>query len=373
MPPVLRLRRGGAPDHEGIRELAEAVYGVPRSPASIRWLYEDNPAGPAEIWLAEDSGTGQIVGCRPVFPWRMCIDGRVVLVRQAGDAMTHPGFRGRGVFSALVTHAWSELRDRGIPFGFSFSEPGSLSVYRKTSVGDGTGTREVLHFQRMVYPLAASPLLPRMPVVAAAAIDRAAGAVQRRRLRLPGDLSVFTVRRFGEAFDDLWARTADRDAVLTVRDSRYLNWRFLDGPAGPFQVLGLRRHGALIGYVAFEVDARRHGWIADLLGPPDPGTTTALLKAALAAMLERGCVKASIWAAVESRAYPWLRRLGFLPRERPWPMAVHVYRPGAEAEAALDPHRWWSWYGDRDVERLVAPPDETPVAARGAARRQAIP
>jgi GNAT superfamily N-acetyltransferase len=345
------VRPGGPEDHEAIRGLVEAVYGVPRSPESFHWLYAANPAGPAELWVAEDPATGRIVGCRPLFPWRVRAGGRVLAVRQAGDAMTHPDFRGRGIFSALVVRAWTHLRDQGIPFAFSFSQPGSLSVYRKTSVGEGTGTRETLHFRRLAYPLS-------LPV-----LGGATRALQRRRLRLTGDLSVFEVHRFGEEFDALAdASTAGPGTVATVRDARYLNWRFIDAPGGPFEVVGVRRRGALAGAVAFEVDAGGRGFIVDLVAPPAPDSVDALLRATLLAMLERGCRRVSIWAAEETRAYHWVRRFGFVPREGPFPMAVHVYHPGPDAQAALDGARWWAWYGDRDVERAASEPREALVA-----------
>ena len=351
------LRLGDAADHPGVCRLAEAVYGLPRSLDSVRWLYQMNPAGPCRLWLAEDKKTRDIVAVRPVFPWRMRVGDQELLVAQAGDAMTHPDFRGRGIFGALVQAAWSELRDQGLPFSFSFSNAGSLSVYKKITVGDGprAGTHEVLRFQRMVYPLSLRLMRERVrglgPLIRG--LDLANRAVQRRHLALPPHLSVFPVQRFGEEFDDLWARSAAYPGVLTVRDSRYLNWRFIDTPTRGFQVLGLRSRGDLIGYVAFEIDAQGNGWIADLFGPAERDIVAALLRASLGAMLERGSLKASIWVARENRVFTLLRSFGFLPRDDCFPMAVHVYHDGAEAETALEAARWWAWYGDRDVECLA--------------------
>lgn len=348
------LRRGDAADYPGLGRLWEAVYGVPRSLDSLRWLYEQNPAGRCELWLAEDGHTKEIIASRPVFPWRMRVGDRELVVREAGDAMTHPEFRGRGIFSALVQASWSALRDQGIPFAFSFSNANSLSVYKKTTVGNGprAGTHEVLGFRRMVYPLSARLLRKRMSALGGliARLDLATRAFQRWRLALRDHLSVFPVTRFGAEFDDLWARTAGRHGVLTVRNSRYLNWRFIDTPGGGFRVLGLRSHGELAGYVAFGIDAQGDGSIADLFGPPEPGIIAALLGASLAAMLENGAVKASIWVAQESRAFAVIRSFGFIPRDECFPMAVHVYNDGAEAETALDAQQWWAWYGDRDVQ-----------------------
>jgi len=167
---------------------------------------------------------------------------------------------------------------------------------------------------------------------------------------------VFCVDRFDREFDDLWIRTAQQYGVLTVRDSRYLNWRFMDPPTGAFQVLGLRTQGELVGYIAFEVDAQGNGWIADLFGLPNPEIVAALLRASLGAMLEMGCATASILVATDNPFVRVIRDVGFFQRADRFPMAVHVYRDGVDAETALDARRWWAWYGDRDVERLAKHP-----------------
>ena len=355
-----KIRRGDASDYEGTRHLWETVHGVPRSPESIHWLYEANPAGPCQLWVAEEMGTGRIVATRPVFPWRVRVGHREVLVAQAGDAMTHPEFRRRGVFTSLVQVVWSELRDQGVPFSFSFSNAGALSVYRKTAVGQGfrAGTHEVLWFRRLVYPLSWRLILGRTPAIAGliSGLDLPRRVFPRRRLTLPKHLSVFRVDRFDREFDDLWIRTAQQYGVLAVRDSRYLNWRFMDPPTGAFQVLGLRTQGELVGYIAFEVDAQGNGWIADLFGLPNPEIVAALLRASLGAMLEMGCATASILVATDNPFVRVIRDVGFFQRADRFPMAVHVYRDGVDAETALDARRWWAWYGDRDVERLAKHP-----------------
>ena len=348
------IRRGDAADFPAIARLHEATYGVPRALNSFRWLYEANPAGRCQLWLAEDRGSGQLVGTRPVFPWRLWIQGREVRAAQLGDAMTHPQFRGRGIFTALVRVAWSTLLEQGVPLTYSFSNPESLSVYKKTTVGVGrcVGTREVLWFRRMVRPLSLKVLLGRVPGAGGivGAVDRVPRAYLQRRLALPGKFSVFPVHHFGGEFDELWARARDAYGVLTVRDSEYLNCRFINAPRGSFRVLSVRHCGELAGYIAFEVDSLGCGWITDLFGLAQSEVMAALLKAALARMLEDGAVKVSVRVATANASYPLMRELGFIARDDLYPMAVHVYRDGRESEAALDATRWWAWFGDRDVE-----------------------
>ena len=353
------FRRGTADDLASVADLSHVVYGLHRSPESIRWLYQQNPAGPCAFWLSEDRLTRRIVALRPVFPWRLSVGGREIRAAQAGDAMTHPEYRGRGLFSALVKAAWSELRDDNVPLGFSFSNPGSLSVYRKIVIGRGprAGTHVVLQFRRMVFPLSLRLARERFgaPAMLVNGLDVAYRAFRRHRWMPAGHLSAFTVDRFGSEFDELWHRTSAKFGVLTVRDSRYLNWRFIDSPSGSYRVIGLRSRGTLIGYVAFEVDGGGTGSIADLFGSPEPEVIGALLSISLSTMLAAGCLKASLWTAAESELFAIVKRFGFIPRDDSFPMAVHVFQDGPEAAAALEGRQWLAWFGDRDVEHLVSP------------------
>ena len=364
------FRRGTSGDLTSVAELSRAVYGVDRTAESIRWLYEQNPAGPCAFWLAEDRPGSRVVALRPVFPWRLSVGGRAIQSAQAGDAMTHPSYRGQGLFSALVKSAWTELREANVPFGFSFSNPGSLSVYRKIVVGSGprAGTHVVLQFRRMVYPLSLRLARERFPAPSALVdrLDVAYRAFRRHRWTPAGGFTPFEVERFDEEFDDLWARVSSQYGVLTVRDSKYLNWRFVDSPSGRYEVIGLRRHGRLAGYVAFELDGCGTGSIADLFAVPDPQILITLLSLSLTAMLAAGCLRASLWTAAESMLFSIVRRFGFVPREDSFPMAVHVFHDGPEAALALDGRQWLAWFGDRDVEHLVAPAAEsggTPISS----------
>jgi hypothetical protein len=173
---------------------------------------------------------------------------------------------------------------------------------------------------------------------------------------LPPHLSVFPIPRFDAEFDGLWERHATRFGALTVRDSRYLNWRFVDAPSGRYQAIGVRSRGALAGYVAFEMDESGTGSIADLFGILEPEVVNALLAAGLSAMLAAGCLKASLWTPEQSLLFGLIRRFGFVPRDDAFPMAVHVYHDGPEAAVALTGREWLAWFGDRDVEAATPAP-----------------
>jgi predicted N-acetyltransferase YhbS len=351
----IRIRTGTVADYERIGRLHASVYGVPRSGTHMDWLYDQNPAGRCRLWVAEDAHSGEIVSTRPVFPWRVRIAGRDVLAAQAGDAMTDPRYRNRGVFGALVRTAWSALREEGIPFVFSFSNPGSLAVYRKIAAEGGTTSAgNLLSFRRLTYPLSIRALVDRVPTLhKAAALERVARRLLRRRLRPLAGYTAERVSRFDEEVDRLWERVADRYGVMTVRTHTHLNWRYLRAPSGPFDAILLRHEGRPVAYIIFEAGSDGHAAIADLFAPPDGAIIAELLKACLGALLDRAAVAVSVHAAEGSPFSAALRRFGFVPRADRAPFAVHALRECADAETALQADRWLLWYGDRDVERVA--------------------
>src|SRR5260370_41259876 len=124
--------------------------------------------------------------------------------------------------------------------------------------GPRAGRDGVLRSLRMAYPLSLRLVRDRVPGLGRLIprLDVASRAVQRRHLALPRYLSVFPGQRFGEEFDDLWARSAANHGVLTVRDSRYLTWRVIDTPTPGRCGPRLRARGGRGRCGAFRIAAR---------------------------------------------------------------------------------------------------------------------
>lgn len=59
-------------------------------------------------------------------------------------------------------------------------------------------------------------------------------------LELPADSEI----------DATMSRFAERQAVVQIRDAKFVHWRFLSDPVRPHDLLAVRRHGRLVGYVA---------------------------------------------------------------------------------------------------------------------------
>jgi hypothetical protein len=92
----------------------------------------------------------------------------------------------------------------------------------------------------------------------------------------PGDTEVREIGRFGQDVDHLWERTRRDFPVIFPRDSRFLNWRFVDCPDLNYRRFTAHRGGKTVGYVVLrrsEPVELRQGIIVDLYAARDDATT----------------------------------------------------------------------------------------------------
>ena len=84
--------------------------------------------------------------------------------------------------------------------------------------------------------------------------------------------------RFDERFDELWSRFDSSHSALTVRDCRFLNWRYHECPLRQYKTLGLLTQDTsrLLGYLIYYVE--NHSAVcADLLALSGPEDLACLL------------------------------------------------------------------------------------------------
>ncbi len=286
---VIRPYRPG--DEHGILKTFNLVFGaddprfVPRTMEEWRWAFERNPAG-QRIWVAEHEG--EIVAQCAALPFRVRIDGFESSFTQGVDSMVHPahrqGLKRPGLFVATAKPFFREFNGRG-------------------SVGPG---KDLLHYGWPVEPawrIGRTFLgyeIVRTQLVHFAAPGPGPSEIPGRIERL---------ERFGPETLALYERCARNFGASTIRDARYLNWRFVENPRFRYHRFAVRDGGELRGYAVFrraDSPRRGSGLVLDWLVPEDDDEAGALLRDAVFAQARSDEAEAVM--AVFPNGSPWFQR-----------------------------------------------------------------
>jgi GNAT superfamily N-acetyltransferase len=311
------------------------------------WLYLDNPAGPASIWLARSGG--EVAGFAALIPRWIDVDGTRLVAWITADLSVRDAFRRRGIATALRGKA-REGVDRGAA-SLLYGNPNCISegVHRKvgfTCLGALCRHAKILSSASYVARLVPSAALSRVIGSALDPLVRRLDGEHRSR----NGLSVRRIsdQAFDRRFDDLFASTPRSRSVIGVRDAAYLAWRYGQNPLDEHLVWIAESGADLAGYLV----ARRYGpalELLDLYPLAQPAVAEELLAALFAEGRARGLSSVSA-SLLEGHPFEaTLAGLGFRLRDSHSHVFAYVsptspHKPVVERGAS-----WAAMDGDRDV------------------------
>jgi GNAT superfamily N-acetyltransferase len=297
-------------DREPFLDLYETVWGERPQPEWFSWRYQNTPyLTHVPVFVAE-SADGDLVGARPLVPFRMRADGRDPVVGlHPSNTMVHPDHRRNGLFSRMSAACTDYYRERDPRFYFNFPNPAALAGnldfgYRVV------GT--VPTYYRVQNPGALSDLNP--------AVGAVAGRVARTYLGLRDRVAQVddgvTVGRYTEPPCELLGSLYERrvpDRLHTVRDAEFYRWRLAnpERPATVYVAFDDRRPLAALVAYADTVDGGRRVKLADVLPmEPTPDRDRAL-PSLLAVVVEEYADADLVVATGESFPADGMRAFGF--------------------------------------------------------------
>ena len=206
---ISRLISGMSDDDEGLqlRDKSAAYY---------RWMYYDNPAGPALGFLARHGD--RIVSSFAVAPKVMQVGGRRVRVGKTMDMFTDPDYQGMGLIKQCAERVFAAAREAGVDGWYVTPSVNSYPIF--TGKWGYREDFDVIYRARIIdleaVLTAAQPRLGR-------AVGRIANAVfgplLRRSPKLPAGCTVTELPHFDEQTDALWEEVAAGYGVAIVRDA----------------------------------------------------------------------------------------------------------------------------------------------------------
>lgn len=210
-------------------DIYEKCFGKKPNERYFQWKLKENPAGPAEAFIALDGDT--IAGFYGVIPEDYIVRGEKRVIYQSMDTMTHPDYRRMGLFTNLAKATYKYLADQYrdvyiIGFPGLTSHPGFI---KKLGWKDALILR--FHFvYRSVFKL-------------------------RNMLKGKPELLVTPIDSFGPEHTAYLDGPSNSDKpIRKFIDSRFLNWRFIEAPLGRFRCIAFTLNGRNAGIAVYKVE-----------------------------------------------------------------------------------------------------------------------
>ncbi|MBI5778458.1 MAG: GNAT family N-acetyltransferase [Planctomycetes bacterium] len=257
-------------EHGDSADISNAAY--------IKWLYEQNPAGQVNMWLAEAGNS--LIGSYSTIPVNLVIDGKNLVGSQALNILTHKDYRGKKIFITLAELAYQNgFKDRNIALIYGL--PNKM-IYR--------GYPKYLHFT----DIGNMPLLIKVNNLGDLLKDRSrfipswffnlVGRCVFRKQRLSYDrkrLKIERILSFDDRFDHLWEANKGLFKNIVVRNKQYLNWRYMNNPARKYTAFSIADlMDNLKGFVVCKTTSVRGikaGFIGDLFVENNDGQIADIL------------------------------------------------------------------------------------------------
>jgi GNAT superfamily N-acetyltransferase len=355
------VRRAGVTDRDQLVRLISMMENVGDATARYEWMYASNPHGFAQSWIALDQETGHAVGCTSFFPRKLLIDGVVHQAALGGDAFVEPHARRRGIAKALHRASLATYQQDDAEFMYGPPLDNNLQALIKA------GAHFIGRLENCVRVLS-TPALHRIPAYYRYASRQSGDNLTKLLTHLPRILlrqssapkgsvvpvTLEPVERFDSEFDRLFEQCAAGYRILGVRDSAYLNWRYLAAPRRRHFPFAARSSGKLIGMAVLEV-FRDRAEIIDLFTFSQDEYLDGVLNALIAKARAKKCCIIAGTCMPGSLLSRLLRSRGFRPFESG---GFQVAMTGDHPAPAhlLDPAAWHYTLADSDTDAYLRGP-----------------
>jgi hypothetical protein len=336
-------------DESKLVVLFQRVFGLPMSEAHWRWKLRQLPTPTENVWLAadEDKVIFQYAG----IPLRYRLPDGEHMAMVSVDTMASPDYRRQGFLTRVGRFTYDRWREDGIAFVIGL--PNEQWGSRATALG-----WEVLFpLEWLVRPLRPEALLARRLKLPFLARFTLLGTLWSwfwgRQAEVDHTVQVRQVSQAGSEFDALWLALAADGLVSAVRDSAWVNWRYLTAPTYDYRVLLAERAGRPAGYVVYrleEADGRQVGFIAELTTPvAEAAARHALINEVITRLRATGVETAVTLAVPDTWLYDTWRQAGFVPGRGAFTVQMVPLASTLPMDQLRQASKWFLTGGDFDV------------------------
>lgn len=318
--------------HEGdeneILDLFAICFGRRPSTEIWRWRYVENPSGPGIIHLMLERD--RLVGHYAVVPMLLETGAHHVSAALSMTTMTHPSYRGRGIFPKLAEKVYESCRNLGIKAVYGFPNQNSYKGFTKKLGWNGFGN--MFGWE--------------------AEIDKIDYSYNLKDSEY-NEIIISEEGTFNKEFDEFWQKIKPIDKWMVSKNSAYLNWRYFQKPSSEYKILSFKhRGGCALGYMVlkeYRGNGDVTGHIVDMLFVQHPSIIEYGIKHAAKVFQSRGVSKISCWFTDVTIASV-LSKIGFVGVGWPTYFGMKLLDETIPGELFCeDIGKWWLVMGDSDV------------------------
>lgn len=304
-------------DEQKILDLFRLSYGGRELPLRFwEWRFRDNPAGAGVIEL---SWADRVLAAHyAVTSVGLRIEGQDWQTGLSGTTMTHPEYRGRGLFPVLARSTYTRMTAANMAMVWGF--PNTLSHRGFIRDLNWVDIYEIPMFRLPILPHQAGKISPHVRELIA--VD--------------------------ERFDRLWQRVRDDYAVIGRRDRAHLQWRYLANPTEAYRLLAYTDGEEVQGYAVVKRYQNELQVVDLLAGREATEVGMALMMYVLQLALQEAATSISLWLNVTLPLHHALEKIGFRPEGMVTYLGGLSLQPGLDA-TLYDFRHWYFTMGDSDV------------------------
>ncbi|WP_051273482.1 GNAT family N-acetyltransferase [Desulfotruncus alcoholivorax] len=335
-----------------ITSLTQIYYGDIEiaSERFLNWQYFENPTGNSIMKLAVKEN--EVIGQYIVIPIRFNVSGSVVIGSLSLNTLVHPQHHGKGIFKILAKEVYKYCQDKDVVFTYGFPNQNSFHGFTKSL---GFRYLEVPLLIRLINPV---KLLKSKLFNIKSEMYECTDNFNNNTFS--DGINIANVNRFGSEFDVFWELICNNSPVMVIRNSEYLNWRYIDIPYRRYHVLKAECDGRICGYIVLRetsVKNIRCGMIVDfIVEKTQVGEQVGdnLIRSALKHFKEANVSISGALMMKHTLEFNILKRNGFItcPKwflPQPFPLILKLHQKHDKDNIIEDFNNWFVTMGDYDV------------------------
>ncbi len=249
-----------------VLQLMDFVQNHRTIPEEFIWWFENNPTKDLNIYLAVYND--KIIGMSCHNTFKMLIDGKEQIVTFPLNVITHPDYRGQGIFSKLELANEEHAKKMGFLFMLSFPNAVSTPIFLNR-LGWKKIEPSLLYFR----PLKCDALTKKSKYLTWALPAIKLNLLFFRDTCLDNyGLSTEEATEFGIWTDEIYEANKDLLSNCIVRSKEYLNWRFIQDPNKKYTLFKVKDGNVIVGYIVLGIISKKNltiGYAANSLLIPD--------------------------------------------------------------------------------------------------------